>query len=503
MSMNFHSPEKNRDAFWIAFTVALVILCGNELGFLVRGGEEQYLAFAKQFMDPGWIPGSFSLTEFAGTRIVFQLLVGSLLKVISIENAVFTLRLLACTGMAFALARLFNTLRIDWIWAGIITQLFVMSEQSFFGEEWIIQSFEPKVVAYIFVILALDALARDRLTRTAVLLACATYFHFLVGGWMVVAVGINLLITSENGWWKRFALPYAGLVLPFVVYLFGGYFSSPPLETEVDLDWVYAYYRLPHHAGIFITNEFFIEKQLAGVIISLVVLLAAVLLGDRVRLEMQVFRRLLIIALAVTLSFVPVAWADAQLFDFALAGVLKYYPFRLSGIAMFLTILLAADLLKSRLEAVSYVRPGRYAVGGIAFMLFAIQTINHIKDEMESLYSEPYIQAIRYIRANTDEQEVFAILNTSLDNDEYNAFIRLSERENFSVKKFVPGEKHKLKEWYKRQLDLIAVNENNRRAGMLLEKYGVTHILSAGMLPAGDLLFENDHWFIYRIDSQD
>jgi len=497
--MDLQSPRKTRDWFWVTFAVVLVVLCGNELGFRVRGGEEQYLAFAKQFMNPDWIPGSFSLTEFAGTRIVFQLIVGSLLKVISIENAVFILRLLACTGMAFALARLFRTTRIGWFWGGVVTQLFVMSDQSFFGGEWVIQSFEPKVVAYIFVILALDAFARGRLTRTALLLAAATYFHVLVGGWIGVAIGINLLITRENGWFRRFVLPYVGIVFPFVIYLFFVYFRSPPLETEFDLDWVYAYYRLPHHAGIFVTTAFFIEKQLPGVIASILVLIAAILLRNRVRPKMQVFRQLLVIALSVTLFFVPIAWADAQMFEFALAGILKYYPFRLSGIAMLLGILLAGDLLRSGLEALRYERFGTYAVGTIALLLFVVQTINHIEDETEPLYSEPYVQAIRYIRENTGTRAVFAILNTSLDNVEYNAFIRLSERENFSVKKFVPGETHKLNEWYQRQLDLILVNEDNRRAGKLQQKYGVTHILSASMLPTGDLLYENDGWYIYSI----
>ena len=134
------------------FSILLIfsILCLNKLGFQLTGGEEEYLAFSKQYMNPAWIQDSFSMTEYAGTRIVFQLIFGSILYFFDFEFVVFFGRIINFLLISVPLAFIFNHLKFKWIHTLIIIQLFVMSSQNFFGGEWMIGGLEPKSFAYIY-----------------------------------------------------------------------------------------------------------------------------------------------------------------------------------------------------------------------------------------------------------------------------------------------------------------------------------------------------------------
>ena len=63
---------------------------------------------AKQFINPEWISNSFTLTEFAGTRIAFQLIVGTLLQWVDFETMAFYGRLLNFALISIPLAMLFK-----------------------------------------------------------------------------------------------------------------------------------------------------------------------------------------------------------------------------------------------------------------------------------------------------------------------------------------------------------------------------------------------------------
>lgn len=478
---------------------AFIILCANELGWQLKGGEEQYMAFAKQYMDPEWIAGSFTLTEFAGTRILFQILIGSLLKVVEIPAGVFICRMLSYAGFAFAFGRLFQTLEFKWYWSLVCIQLFVMSPQCFFGYEWMVLSFEPKVIAYVFVILALDSSLKNQWSASGIWLSISMWFHFLVGGWMVVCLGLFLLGRRSWSEIRKFALPLFVIVTPLVFYLFGGYFNSAPLETEFDLNWVYGYYRLPHHIGIFVTPEFFMDKEAFGVILSFVTLTAALAFRRSFSGKLKVLNQLMVIALSITLLFVFVAWIDRYVADYALAGILKFYPFRLSSFAFFAMVVLIAGLIWQQSFILNKGGSIRTGIAVVALLLGVVQVINHVKDQFEPQFTDDYLEVVNFIRENVPEQSVFALINQPNNSSEYIAFIRLTERENFSVFKFVPGEKHKLNAWYKRQLLLEQVNNDNEMAEELSEAYGVTHLLSQTPIPSKQALYTSKQFFVYAL----
>ncbi len=89
-----------------------LIICFNFLGFHISGGQEQYYAFAKQFVDPNWVKGSFSCSEASGTRIVFEWITGNMLKILSFEMTAFIQGIVVFAFFAIALSRLSKLLQI-------------------------------------------------------------------------------------------------------------------------------------------------------------------------------------------------------------------------------------------------------------------------------------------------------------------------------------------------------------------------------------------------------
>lgn len=71
------------------FLLILILSILNFLGFTLQGGEEQYLAFARQFMDHSWMPDSFTLNQPAGGNLIFQVIAGFFLRYFTFEQVAF------------------------------------------------------------------------------------------------------------------------------------------------------------------------------------------------------------------------------------------------------------------------------------------------------------------------------------------------------------------------------------------------------------------------------
>ena len=56
----------------IPLWLLLFAVCmANYAGFVLYGGEEQYFAFARQFMNPDWIPNSVSLSRITSYNVCY------------------------------------------------------------------------------------------------------------------------------------------------------------------------------------------------------------------------------------------------------------------------------------------------------------------------------------------------------------------------------------------------------------------------------------------------
>src|SRR5512133_349504 len=106
------------------------ILCmANFFGMTLEGGEEQYFAFAKQYMNPEWMPNSFTLNHPAGGNLPFQVFAGFLLRFMSFEAVAAIGRAVSFLLLAFPLALIFRKLRITNLEALFMLQVVFFGHQ--------------------------------------------------------------------------------------------------------------------------------------------------------------------------------------------------------------------------------------------------------------------------------------------------------------------------------------------------------------------------------------
>ena len=135
--------------------VIMLFLTPLYLSFVLNENEEQYLQLAKQFMDSDWIPNSRNLQELPGSRIIYQTVLGTILKYLSFEITVFIFRFLLIIIYSWVLAKIFIKLNIRKIEALFLLALFIcFFKQSLFAGSWMLISVEAKSFAYLFVLIS-------------------------------------------------------------------------------------------------------------------------------------------------------------------------------------------------------------------------------------------------------------------------------------------------------------------------------------------------------------
>lgn len=157
--------------------------------------------------------------------------------------------------------------------------------QDIIGGEWIFSGYEAKVAAYILVLVALRlVLTREQLDAATLLLALATYFHFLVGGfWFAGGMVLRLLDRPRAGQRVLLAVALYGLlVAPLCSIIIWSRLadSSAALAPDVPLpDVIYSIIREPHHQSPFLTWPYFQDRWLPGYIKAAPMLLSCVWLA--------------------------------------------------------------------------------------------------------------------------------------------------------------------------------------------------------------------------------
>lgn len=487
-----------RDYYGLTLSL-FVLFCANYLSIRLSGGEEQYLAYAKQHINPDWIPNSFSISEFPGSRLIFQWLTGSLLQVMPFPTAVLLLRSINFLLLAMPIARIAKTLKISHIHTLAMTQTFLFLGQHFFGGEWIIRSVEPKTFAYVFVLFAFHNVLIDNFRKASVLMALATWFHFLVGGWIMLIFLIYRYLSKKKEALQLLLL-YSVLVLPLFIYMFKPLLVEGGFSKEgVNLNWVYCYYRLKNHIGLFDSFYYFYQLHFSRVLVTsvwffvCVVLLRGIPDGNRANL-----RTLSIIMLGQALFFVLVALFDKVFLNKSGGLFLKFYPFRTMSMALYIALLLLFSYL-SNLKT----RKSLYTQWGIAILsgLFFIQSL--ARNAEAWTYKEPdYEELISYIRTYTPDDAVFVFPDRI---ERYTVpFIRRTERESFVLFKFVPAGTEKLHEWYIRMEHLEALYWNQRHILNMSRQYDIDYLIATKPFTVDSLrmVFQNSTFFMYEIPKQ-
>lgn len=449
-------------------TVLLIFILSisNFLGLTLQGGEEQYLAFAKQFMDHAWMPDSFTLNQPAGGNLVFQVIIGFLLRYFTFEQVAFWGRIVNFLLLAFPLALIVKRLKISNIEIAFLLQILFFPHQSVWAGEWIFKNIEEKSFAYIFVFWSINSLLKDKPLISILFTVIATYFHFLVGGWMFSFVLIYFIFRKNL---RSIVIPgfaYALLVLPLFIYLAKTYFiGNTTIINGVNTSAIYTFFRLRHHIGMFGDMTYFFSNHFGGVLISVALFLLCLFVFGKIKDDaVQQLNTLNIIIFTQQFIFILVGLFDKN-------GILmKTYPFRTSALSSFLIILEVTLVLRKYTSNKLYLAivrkflarktsPYRKMIyvnginlGMLLFLVpqFASETAETWlqRNTFNEVLDNEMLDLIDYAKTSTPIKSVILMA----DGDMPFSFIRRSERDRFVTEKFTPTNSQTIYEWHKRIL---------------------------------------------------
>lgn len=501
----YNSFKKNRLSISIKWlnenlhpaVVIFIVICLNRLHLPLSGGEEHYLSFALQHYDPQWIPNSFTYTEFPGTRLLFQVITGFFVERFGFMTIAIAGRLIVFTLISFPLTRLFRLFGFNNILILIIVQGFLLTSQSFFADEWILRTFEPKAPAYVFLFWGLLFLLSRQYLLMAIALAFSAWFHLLVGGWFMLGALCVMILQKKSfrQWFSAGAL-FALMMLPLLIYLW------PVLAGQISngesMNHVYVYFRLKHHLGLFDTYDYFVQKHLAGVIVALIVLLFQPYLYRR--FADPLFRTLVLlngVFLALAMVFVILAWVDMQFLNKSGGLGLTYYPFRMMSVSLLITIIQLTLFLREHLPAFKRVV---MVLATSAVIVLLVRTFVNVKVLIDDLQPVPEIEEMYHVVNRVSKPgDVFVLLHP--DYPTATSFSRLSRRENYVVYKYVPAGTWKLAEWYRR-IGVVERMENEPSTiHTLASREGIRYVFSR--YPITDqpleLCWKSSFYYLYQV----
>lgn len=367
-------------------TITLFLILLATARWIPSGNEDHYMALAKAWFDPGWIPGSWILDEPAGARGLYNLIVGGLLSAFGFYTVSIVLKILLSWWYARVLSGYISPAVL-----GVVCYC-----PTFFGGEFIFMGCEPKHFAWLLV---LWHLTRGR--HTASVLALATWFHILVGGWYAV-----YWFLTHPGQWKKGVL-YAVLVAPLCYYLAGALATGE--ISDCNADFIYTRLRNLHHCYPLLYGK----REWAGFLVCLLCIPFS---------QKGISRNIITgcCALAAVTSFFP---ADQ---------LVKLIPYRMLSLALLL------ELQQHFRRRIGIRWPMR--ITGLLCALYLLGT--NIKDTWLYVTDHTYTAEIARIRQLPPETIIVS---------ERPDFIRRSGRDVYVNTKFIPNTPRRICEWQDRR----------------------------------------------------
>lgn len=312
------------------YLLVVFVLCAHFLSMVPSGNEEAYFPLAKQFVNPQWMPHSFVFNEWAGTRVLYQYVAGFMLRFMSFEQLAFWGRLFIFLISAYPLTRIFKLFRFSNVSLLIILELFLI-RQAWIGGESFFGSIEPKSFAYIFVLFSLPCLFQKQYVKSILWAVGASYLHILAGGWYAV-FALTYIMVYERSILKpvKLGLLYSLAMSPFLYFLSTHIIASGDIINGVNIDWVYVFYRNPHHCAP-LSRPDALQVVLPSVIQLLVcTVLVIVLMRKKKGKRTDQLFWMNVVLMAMIWGAVIVSLVNTS------GSISKYYLFRISSVAALL-----------------------------------------------------------------------------------------------------------------------------------------------------------------------
>ncbi|MFC4721203.1 hypothetical protein ACFO5O_02635 [Geojedonia litorea] len=490
--------EFDAEALLRAIPRTVLVFCILLLGYLsfdLNGNEEQYLLYAKQFMDPDWIASRY-LNEFPGTRLLYQFITGFLLQFMSFESLLISMRLLLCLLYAIALGKIYKTLKVSALHILLHLPVLFLLQQSFFGGSWLFVSVEPKGFSYVFIVFALYYFMKAHYRTMLVLLIIGTYFHVLVGVYVFLFFMGTLVFFEKpkQGYeFLKLGLIYVLALVPFVLYLRQAVTGA--VEFSPSVDWIYSYFRHPHHLGIFKDLGYFYSHHFYGVCTTFIALCFS-LYFHRFATSEQLKRLngFVLLSLSWVLIAVVIAFFDKE------GVLLKYYPFRILTISTFVVSLLFSIFIFSSLRS-KYLQVWKTLIILISFICI----VKLAKPNLKGLYvyfnQNPYLALNAmgsYVKTHTKKDAVVLSFLSDL------SLNRRLERDRFVVYKFIPADMKAIPEWYERELYKRQLANNLELLKDRKPSYKIDYVLAKQPLKSNllELVHREDTYYLYKLTSE-
>ena len=475
------------------FVVVIILLVGFT-SIHLNGNEEQYMGLAKSFMDPDWMPQSLTFHEFPGTRILYQIIVGTVLKFLSFNSTLLILRILLVAVISIPLAKLYRQLEIDNIHVFFQLAGLYLVNQSLFAGSFIFISVEPKCFSYVFIFWAIYFFLKNKPGASTASLILATYFHFLVGFFVAFYLFASLSYyvfkkeTPLRGYIKN-VLFYLLAIIPVVVYLTGAVASKENFAFPSS-DWIYTYFRSPNHTALFLSPSYFHKEHFYGILWTLIGLIFAILfLKDTQKSISNRVTVFTIVTIIGTVMFLPFIFFDRE------GVILKYYLFRINAVS---TFFLSVIIVRAYLDFtnIGWIKRMRIVIFMISFLGLIKISIPNAVLNYRILFetNNDLISCTNYLRDHTPTSSIVMSFIDDL------RISRLSQRDRLAVYKFVPADFSKIQDWYSRLQYRDSVLQHPEQ---LLDenKYGVDYCLTEHSLGKEfpDPVFSSGNYFIYEI----
>jgi hypothetical protein len=238
--------------------LGIVILFYLFAGYEPPGvNEAHYLTKAKHYWNPQWCAGDRFL-ESADAHAVFFWTFGWITRYVSLSEAAWWGRAVCWLLLAWSWRRLSYAVVPRVGFAILSAGLFLLFiKQYAMAGEWVVGGVEAKCFAYVFVLLGLEGIARNRWQWVFPLCGAAAAFHVIVGGWAVlIAFGVWCLLQltrqKADDSLPSFLQLLPALILGFVLSLPGllpcvllNRGTDPAIIAEGNV--IYVYQRLKHH----------------------------------------------------------------------------------------------------------------------------------------------------------------------------------------------------------------------------------------------------------------
>ncbi|WP_339110013.1 DUF6798 domain-containing protein [Thioclava sp. GXIMD4216] len=347
-------------AFLLLWAAAVFVLVPEMWRMGWSGNEVNYFDLAWAHFHPELSGPDHAVRDASQARVASFAVIGSLINLFGFDGAKLALLALCLPALALGYSLMARAFHLSLAGATVALVLFVATPQSLFGQEWLFQGVEAKVLAYVFIFPGLAVAWSDgAATRmfpafaAALCLALATWMHFLVGGfWMLVVLGMFAL-GRKGARGRRMAVFFAIYLLltaPLVWIILSERMAggTPDMAgLSMTLNQIYAVFRNPHHLAPFVSMGEFAHTWFPGVLMAAVI--AALAFGlARQDLSQARDRRLMLLVACLNLYLVLavcLAFLDRETQRFGM-----FYMFRPGSLILLLSFMAGLRWITARLS---------------------------------------------------------------------------------------------------------------------------------------------------------